>query len=1402
MRMTAASTTRLTNNGLSDKILISDYHLSEPITVDTQSSMDVDSCGTTQWDTSSASNSQSTLHNDQINMNRNDLTVNVTTNTSNSTHRMNTSLSYIPPGLVSVINESNCLTVCAIGHFSIGHTWGPYLIHIGSELRQKLTAFSTELDPDFLITLSVKSKDANYENVNSLIVGEEHTWIRVIHETGLRSDKNEYNLDILVDPILKTITLQVKCDINPQDSLIGVVRIVSGNHKVSDQVTMSSCHSSTLFSSTKSIASSTPPSMSANTTSTGPRRDKKCTHCGISFSNMDTLNAHMTHYCSRRPGLISSNTTTTAATTTTSIIQPSTSVTITSSEASTNNKVTPANKFSQNSTSTQRQNSSQSTGSIPGNFNSNVNSCNPVPISRYSTVEENGLSGLNSLAAPPIPEVSGYDSVQMSNLINPTLLNLFGVNNGSDISQIFQNPIASFMLPMLSRLIPPPPPPPPPPTPNATGDATNQSNSNALSPTLLTSMKRPCLAPEKLRSNHSSDTSSSLSSSNFCETRVSPTQTIAHIINQNSNTGSNFIDQHTPKVLFCPNCQQLYTSQYLSTLPSKSSKLEPFSLTPSSSSYELSSVNNPPSIEGVDNISRQNETIWNLSQLSEAAHRFGLILAAPLVTANGLQYIPVNLSSKLTNRPNTEKQHHSNNPQSINKKRQSTTPNPSCEITNDSLNCVNITSPSSSVSSSLINPPGNKPRDAPMPRLNTPNILDLSINPHNPQLLNSLALYNAINEFRDVQQQQQQQHQEQPDQSYFSPQLVPPGKRDIPDTMKDSSHNANHRNHHHLSNMNSTSKVLGNPEDIRANRLPISNSNQKSNEDSTIMPTEMSLLQAFSNILSYTNELLSNSQSIPFPFNINQLLLMLYASLAANSMNMTAQTTPNLSTLIPTPVSITASNNAGTNPVNISCPIITRVTENCDTNVVSDSLPPTVNNIFKGYSPFSSNVPFPPICINPLIPSNDQAVNTVNSSNLHASFPNLPAPVSTAATTTTVTGTNTTNIPSHLFQSLNSPSVHKMDPNLVGNIFTNVSNNNNGNNNNNNMNSSSSLLNILPALKLLGSIFPHFSTTEYQQEAQATQATSEMSVNSKQAKLQSNRSNANNNTTNNNEQITSPPGSPQSSILRPYLCRFCRTRFQAFSTFQAHQQFYCQGRKEVMKQLQTTKSTSTASDTLASTSSSTTLSCPSSTGPSANKRRCTTTTPENASSSQLQTLGGVSISQRNSANSSSTSSSGDEGDILKNNNNNNRLSPLNAKSSPNRNLLSSQEGIADYEADQLTQLAQWEPCGTSELRCSACGYVGQTPRGMKMHRKLHECNGTTFKTATRSTSEAKTRNDIKLESDNLTNSSDVSLHHGNDSNSSSSNDGRNLNNNNNNNSNVVNDSNSAFSDDHVKKEHL
>lgn len=98
---------------------------------------------------------------------------------------------------------------------------------------------------------------------------------------------------------------------------------------------MSSGHNSTLYNNTKSSTStSVLTSSSNNLPSTGPRRDKKCTHCGISFSNLDTLNAHMAHYCSRRPGLVSS---------TSAGVQPSVSVSVTHSDTSTNKSTN--NKF-------------------------------------------------------------------------------------------------------------------------------------------------------------------------------------------------------------------------------------------------------------------------------------------------------------------------------------------------------------------------------------------------------------------------------------------------------------------------------------------------------------------------------------------------------------------------------------------------------------------------------------------------------------------------------------------------------------------------------------------------------------------------------------------------------------------------------------------------------------------------------------------------------------------------------------------------------------------------------------------------------------------------------------------------------------------------------------------------
>lgn len=155
-----------------------------------------------------------------------------------------------------------------------------------------------------------------------------------------------------------------------------------------------------------------------------------------------------------------------------------------------------------------------------------------------------------------------------------------------------------------------------------------------------------------------------------------------------------------------------------------------------------------------------------------------------------------------------------------------------------------------------------------------------------------------------------------------------------------------------------------------------------------------------------------------------------------------------------------------------------------------------------------------------------------------------------------------------------------------------------------------------------------------------------------------------------------------------------------------------------MKQLHTSTTNSVTPHIPTSSGNHTVLNCTTTTGSPASKRRCTTTDSLSSTGHSLNHTGNSSTNQTNS----STSSSGDEAESVKSN----RLSPSGSKLSPNRNLQNSQEVNTDCETDQSNS-THWEPCGASELRCSACGYVGQTPRGMKMHRKLHECNGTTSK---------------------------------------------------------------------------
>ncbi|KAK4471096.1 hypothetical protein MN116_004632 [Schistosoma mekongi] len=1194
--MTTTSPVGLTHSGLSVKLINSDYHISEPISVDTQS-MDVDSCGPTQWDTGSSNlTSHSIVNNDGVTMKLNELDLftsnkNVSTNT---THKMNT-LSYIPPGLISIINEANCLTVCAIGHFSIGHTWGPYLIHIGSELRQKLTTYPLEFDSDFLITLNVKSKDCNHENVNSLTVGEEHTWIKVIHESGLHSNKNEHNLDILVDPILKTITLQSKSDINPQDCLLGVVRIVSDNQKT-EQLTISSSYNATLYNNTKLSSSSssvspiiTSSSLNHLSSSYGPKRDKKCTHCGISFSNLDTLNAHMTHYCSRRPGLIS---------TTSSIIQPIITVTITNSDVSINNKTTTS-KCNHNSINNQRQSTSQSFGSNSMGFNFPVNSNSSTCTPKYNTV-----AGNNSDSNPiNISDGNLLDPLKMNNLINPTLLNLFGTGDATVFSQVFQNPLAYFMLPMLSRLIPSG-------NSDIKGDETylnapisSQPSSHPMSPTAV---KTPQSPSDKMKSSQTSDFTAV--NNNF-DIRVSPTQSNTSVTHNNKNSTS---EHQTPRILFCPNCQQLYTSQYLSTFPSNSNTLESFT----TNRDEMSSANHVN--ECIDNMLHSNDIAWTLSQLSAVAHQYGLILAAPLVTPNGLQYIPVNLTSKFLERYSSEKcpnnknskNNNNNNHQIMNKKGQLSN---SCTNRNHSL-------------------------------------------PNNPL------------------------------------QKIQCNSEDI------------HNDH---------SSLLD-------NQFPIDTNNNC---------IDKNLLQVFYQILTQTNGLSINSQIMQFPFNVNQLLLLLYATLATNSMNYSVQPSFNLNTMMTEFIPNTITNIVPSSSINVSNSINTTntgikvTTDNCDnssTNTIA--INNNHSNMYRKFSSLSS-LPYSSICVNPLISSSDQLMNTSNINTLHNTLSNFTTP-STTSFTSTVTNISNQNL------TCSSSSINKLEINPINNISADKSINiNDSDNNNNNNNNNSSVLNLLPTLKLLGTMFPQMAAVDQNQQQQQQheshiqQIIPDTCTSLKHSRLSTRGMNP--------EQLTSPPTSPQQSVLRPYLCRFCRTRFQAFSTFQAHQQFYCQGRKEVMKHLQTSTTNSVTPHISTSPGSNTTSNCSTTSGSPANKRRCTTSDSFPTTGQNLNQTGSTSTNQTNS----STSSSGDEAESVKSN----RLSPPGSKTSPNRNLSMSQDINADCETDQLTS-AQWEPCGTSELRCSACGYVGQTQRGMKMHRKLHECNGTTSKNI-KSTTEIKIDND-------------------------------------------------------------
>ncbi|KAM3174166.1 hypothetical protein ACTXT7_011088 [Hymenolepis weldensis] len=169
----------------------------------------------------------------------------------------------------------------------------------------------------------------------------------------------------------------------------------------------------------------------SNSTSTGgPKRDKKCLYCGIFFSSVDTLTAHMINYCSRRPQLTSTGNTIggNASGTSVSSADKNSASTTDSGDSGVGKNSTPQNSaFPWPSRTT------------PGKrLNGNVS--NSTPQSPHST-NRMGHGGATTGASP----------TGLHRALHPSPAEMAGVFNAGDPFLSFASTLAS-----LARLRPPP----------------------------------------------------------------------------------------------------------------------------------------------------------------------------------------------------------------------------------------------------------------------------------------------------------------------------------------------------------------------------------------------------------------------------------------------------------------------------------------------------------------------------------------------------------------------------------------------------------------------------------------------------------------------------------------------------------------------------------------------------------------------------------------------------------------------------------------------------------------------------------------------------------------------------------------------------------------------------------
>ncbi|KAF8568698.1 hypothetical protein P879_09661 [Paragonimus westermani] len=366
---------------------------------------------------------------------------------------------------------------------------------------------------------------------------------------------------------------------------------------------------------TPSSCSISNPGPSSPSTPTGPKRDKKCTYCGIPFSNVDTLTAHMTHYCSRRPQQVPGASTGPGPSHTTSKTSPA-------SDSSSRSDFNGTGLTTHRTSSAKRPTSRPTSGYTISPAASMPTLLPAYPFQSLSVSSSERLSqSVSSTATPsegtflPFQLTDPTFATTLLNTLGP-VLNLEGTNSG------LHSHLAAAILPYLVKLNVP-------------------SSVNRIQPGLLAESQVPevalisesTLSPPNLTRSSRTVHSPHETSDHIPKNPIS-SKDLASVCLSDDLTSTEQLPIH------CTGCQQFFTTHHLYTYHLRMSAhllRDPDDTNHLNGSDTHNFVQKSASSRLTDDHAH-----CSLAHLSEAAGRYGLVLAASLITDAGLQYIPVN----------------------------------------------------------------------------------------------------------------------------------------------------------------------------------------------------------------------------------------------------------------------------------------------------------------------------------------------------------------------------------------------------------------------------------------------------------------------------------------------------------------------------------------------------------------------------------------------------------------------------------------------------------------------------------------------------------------------------------------------------------------------------------------